>query len=202
MKTIVSLRRGQLRVPMTRLICMLALSAVVVRGPGVVAQGPPAVPQMKRSASAVFEDAAVQASSTGFFGTKAAFEAMMLNFGLTKINEANWQGENGSGSVSVHAELPTWFGKPMNHFSVLFQPATETPIPQALLAHLLSKATETSVSGGDLIDIKLPVEPSRLSCDAIYTLRVRLTSGALVSNAVSSFCDVKMWAPSPPGRNP
>jgi hypothetical protein len=79
----------------------------------------------------------------------------------------------------------------------VFQPAAETPIPQALLSHLLSKATETHISGGDLIDIKLPLEQSRMGCGAIHTLRVRLTSGALVSNAVSSLCGVMKSAPPP-----
>jgi hypothetical protein len=191
---------------MTRLICALVLFSVIVHRPVVLAQAPPATPQMEGSASDAFATAAGQASH-GFLGMKTAFEAMMVHLGLTRTQEtellgggwsSNWQGENASGFLAVHAELPALLNKTQNYFSIVFQPAKETAIPPVLLSHLLSKATETSISGGDLVDIKLPTELSRMGCGLIYTLQVRLTSGALVSNKVSSLCDVtKSALPAP-----
>lgn len=104
---------------------------------------------------------------------------------------AMWEGENTSGHVTTYAAFPDMMDKKQNHFWVRFDPPSETPMPQALLSYLLGKARETAVSSGDTLELKLPFEPVLAGCTESYTLRIRMTTGALVSNTVEDFCPVK-----------
>jgi hypothetical protein len=148
-------------------------------------------------ASSTFALLASQAG-VGFFGDKSAFESFVKKSHLSKKDGgedfgvwwAIWEGENTSGHVTTYAAFPD-IGKKQNHFWVRFDLPTETPMPQALLSHLLGKARETAVSSGDTLELKLPFESVLGGCTESYTLRIRMTTGALVSNTVEDFCPLK-----------
>jgi hypothetical protein len=153
--------------------------------------------QFIQNASSTFEMFAGQAR-LGFFGDKSIFETLVKKASLSKKdgNEllgtwwSIWEGENPTGHITAYAAFPD-LDKKRNHFWVRFDIPTEIPMAQALLSHLLGKARETAVSSGDTVDIRLPVESILGGCTETYTLRIRMTSGALVSNVAEYYCPLK-----------
>lgn len=151
-------------------------------------------------------------ASLGFFGNKSIFESTVKKFHLTK-NDGNepsgdtggtwwaiWEGKNTSGHVMVYGGIPDPMDRKQNRFWVRFDFGNDetgrdrdagTPMPQALLSHLLGKARETAVSSGDTLEVKLPLQSVLGGCTESHTLRIRMTTGALVSNTVEDSCPVK-----------
>ena len=135
----------------------------------------------------------------GFLGGKSAFESLVRKDHLTRKDGGEhlgawwslWEGNNATGRVTVYGAFPDLTDMTRDHFFVRFEPPAETPMPQALLSHLLEKAKETTVSGGDTLDLNLPSESFLGGCTERFTLRIRLTTGALVSNTVEDFCPIK-----------
>lgn len=89
----------------------------------------------------------------GFFGDKSAFENLVKKHHLIRKEGGEvlggwwslWEGENATGHVTTYAAFPDLIDKKRDHFWVRFDLPTETPMPQALLSHLLGKARETTV---------------------------------------------------------
>jgi len=104
---------------------------------------------------------------------------------------ATYEGQNSTGSVSAFASFPDLLDKKINRFWARYEVATETPMPEAMLAHLLKLASETKISGGDSIEIELPFRAIFGGCFEQRTIRVRLTTGALVTNTSSVTCPVR-----------
>ena len=161
----------------------------------VLAQGN-ADEKFSADASSTFAILADQAR-VGFFGVQSVFENFVKKSHLLKTDGDEllggswsiWEGGNASGHITAYAAFPDPVDKKQNHFWVRFDVPAETPMPQALLSHLLAKAQETAVSSGDTLNLRLPSE-SIGRCTETYTLRIRITSGALVSNTVESSCPV------------
>ena len=157
-----------------------------------------AIDKFSDDASATFAILADQAG-IGFFGDRAVFETIVKNSHLSRTNGddkfglswSKWEGQNSSGHVTVYASFPSLQDKKQNRFWVRFDSPLETPMPQALLSHLLGKARETAVSSGDTLEVKLPLEFRLGGCAETYTLRIRLTNGSLVSTSVEDSCPVK-----------
>lgn len=150
------------------------------------------------NAGPAFAAFAVQARA-GYFGQKEICQNLVNQYHLSRKNGGEsvdgwwglWQGGNTTGQIATYAGFPDVMNKAKNHFWVRFDVPTETPMPQALLSHLLGKARETAVTGGDMLEIRLPYEQVLGGCMESYTLTVRITTGALVSNAVEDYCPAK-----------
>jgi hypothetical protein len=101
-----------------------------------------------------------------------------------------WEAQNASGYVSLRIWSPDMMDKTRDHALVVYQPATERPIPEALLAHLLTKAESTKISSGNTIELEFPAESvAKVPCTSFTTLTVRLDTGALVANSVRTLCN-------------
>lgn len=171
---------------------VLLVCATVALGQGTPSE------KFTEDASTTFAILAGQARF-GFFGDKSVFENFVKKSNLSRTGGDElpggwwsiWEGENTSGHITAYAAYPDLMDKKRSHFWARFDTATETPMPQALLSHLLGKATESAVSSGDTLDLKLPAELILGKCTEIYTLRIRMTSGALLSNTVACYCPVR-----------
>jgi hypothetical protein len=100
-----------------------------------------------------------------------------------------WTAADADGSIWLRISSPAALDKTRQQAEVVFRPAVEEPIPQALLAHLLTKA-DTKIAGADLLDLKLPSETRPIAkCRSSTTLTIRLGTGAMVMNQLDTFCD-------------
>lgn len=106
---------------------------------------------------------------------------------------AAWARNNGTGSVSLEIWSPALESTTYDHAVVTYNPATEESIPEAVLSHLLAKAQRTKLTSGDTLDVEFPeevFEPGN-RCSFNTTLRIRLGTGALVANRLSTVCKRK-----------
>jgi len=192
---------------------LLTGAVLLVNVTVVLAQGSSGE-KFTEDASLTFETLAGQAR-LGFFGIRSVFEDTVKKSHLTKTKGdqisgtpkgafdqwwATWEGQNASGHVIAYAGVPNILDRKRNLFWVRFDFGYDetgrerdagTPMPEALLSHLLGKARETAVSSGDTLTLKLPFESVLGGCTESYTLRIRMTTGALVSNTVEDDCPVK-----------
>jgi hypothetical protein len=151
--------------------------------------------KLSEDASSTFAMLAGQARFS-FFG-ELGFESLVKKSHLSKKNGgelsggwwAIWEAGNTSGHVTVYGAFEP--NKKRNHFGVRYDVPTEIPMPQAMLAHLLDRSREIAVSSGDTVELKLPPESVAGGCTESYTLRIRMTTGALVNNLVEDYCAVQ-----------
>jgi len=177
---------------------VLTLVLPLVGWTTIVAQVPAAA-KFSGDASSVFEVLAPAAGS-GYFGQPKFFEAAMQKQQLSKkeggdvagSSWARWEGENGTGRVAAYASFPAPLDKQRNAFWVSFHPAIVAAIPAPLLSHLLSRARQTAISSGDSLEVKLPAEETAFGCRQTYTLRIGITTGALVGNTLDVSCPVNV----------
>jgi hypothetical protein len=103
-----------------------------------------------------------------------------------------WVGHNATGWVLLRIVSPDLSANNRNRAEVTFAPDIEQPIPQALLSHLLANAESTEISSGNTLDLKFAWEkPLPLAtCTSQTKLRIRLATGGLVSNSMTTYCDV------------
>lgn len=101
-----------------------------------------------------------------------------------------WAVETPEGFVSLRVWSPAFLRKDTNEMLIVFTPREEHPIPEALLSHLLTKASSTKIDGASMLEIEMPSEQVPLSsCRSRRTLKLRLASGAMVLNGVRITCD-------------
>ena len=114
-----------------------------------------------------------------------------------ELAELGLRGESGSGEQWTlrdgRGEVRAWafFLDDETTFFLLFFPTDPTPIPDALLSHLLGMATRTGVDDGDTIEINLP--DRTLSGDGCRgrgrdSFVVRLTGGSLMRTSAVVQC--------------
>jgi hypothetical protein len=172
---------------------LLTITILLVCKETVSAQGS-GEDKFSEDASSTFGMLAGQARHS-FFG-ELGFESFVKNSHLSKKNGgelsggswATWEAGNSSGHVTVYGAFEP--NKKQNHFWVRYDVPTEIPMPQAMLAHLLGRSREIAVFSGDTVELKLPAESVAGGCTESYTLRIRMTTGALVSNVVEDYCTV------------
>jgi hypothetical protein len=101
-----------------------------------------------------------------------------------------WSAKDATGSVTLMVEAPDMFDPNIDHAWVMFRPAGEQPIPQAILSNLMSRAETTKPLGPDMLDIAFPWEREtpKSKCSSQTTFTVRVTTGALLSNTVTTYC--------------
>lgn len=102
-----------------------------------------------------------------------------------------WEGENSTGHISFFASYPDAMDRTKDKFWVVFSLPDEKPMPEALLAHFLSKAKETRIASGDTVEIRFPYEQQLGGCMEGSSITVRMTNGALVSNTAEESCTAR-----------
>lgn len=89
----------------------------------------------------------------------------------------------------LHVGNPDFQGD--NMVEVLFRPVTESPMPSAMLSHLIETA-ETTEQEGNTLSLEFPWSEHVLHkrCSSQTTLAIRFDTGSLVSNTQLTFCDL------------
>jgi hypothetical protein len=176
--------------------CLSSLALLLLGGSVVVARGG-SRQGFTGNASAAFEILSGQAS-VSYLGKLEFFEAIVAKQGLSRKDGGNvfgqswarWEAENQTGRVVAFAAFPETPDKKNDRFWVSYEPAEEQPMPQAVLSHLLGKADETLISSGNTFEVKFSAHDSISKCLHTNTLRIRMTTGALVLNTVEYYCPV------------
>lgn len=182
-------------------LLMMCLTFLLVGLPARAQNGPPKVTPSTREA---FDLLASQADVGSLFwraiadGRRPA-ETLIEAQGLiatyrTPTNlgwGGNWEHEDPVGRVSIHVGAPDIIGGSDSAW-VMFEPRNEEPIPQALLAHLLTIAATTTISGADSLTLSFgyKTNPIAKGCTSETTLTIRLGTGAMLAHTQRTRCDV------------
>jgi hypothetical protein len=99
-----------------------------------------------------------------------------------------WEGDTPTGFVSLRVWAPAPLNQKMDEALIVFTPATERPMPDTLLSHLLAKAASTKLDGATMLEIELASERG-MGCSSSRTVKVRLDSASTVLNGLRITCD-------------
>ncbi len=103
----------------------------------------------------------------------------------------NWVTTDDVGSVSLRIQRPSLLHSDIDEASVTFSPQVHEPIPQAVLAHLFTTASHTTLTGATTIELSFTPERTTPSgrCWMTRLVTIRLTTGSLVMNRVDTTCE-------------